>query len=138
MAALSAARNTPVMGEASFKTSQPVKASTKIYQGGLVMTDSTGYAVPGASGATTNISWGIALSTVDNTGGSNGALSVDVMCEAAFLLDASGLTQANNGSYAYFTDDHTITTTATSNSKVGTIIQVVSATQAWVYIGVAR
>lgn len=138
MAALTAPRNTPMMGgEGTFKTTQQVKASTKIYQGALVMTDSTGYAVPGATAAGATC-WGIALQTIDNSAGASGALSVDCIQEAAFLMNASGLTVANTGAFAYFTDDNTVTLTATSNSKVGTIVNVVSATQCWVYIGVSR
>lgn len=138
MAALTAPRNVPQMGtDGTFKTTQLVKGSTTIYQGALVMTDNTGYALPGATNAAA-ICWGIALQTVDNSAGSNGALSIDCIQEAAFLMNASGLTQADTGAYAYFTDDNTITLTATSNSKVGTIVNVVSATQCWVYIGVAR
>lgn len=139
MAALTAARNTPMMGgDGIFKHTIPVKASTKIYQGALVMVDSTGYAVPGASGATTNVPFGIALATVDNSSGSSGALSVDTQSEAAFLMNGSGFSQASVGLYAYFTDDNTVTVTPTSNSKVGTIIGFVSSTQVWVYIGVLR
>lgn len=138
MAALSAPRNTLTRGGEPIMLSVPLDASTKVYEGGLVMVKANGYGVPGASGATTNISFGIAKKTYDNSAGSAGAVIADCEAEVEVLLDSSGLTQASNGLYAYFTDDHTVTTTATGNSKVGTIVEVVSATQAWVYIGILR
>lgn len=139
MAALSAARNTPQMTGEPISLSIPLAANAKVFEGGLVMVDNTsGYGKAGASGATTNISVGVAKKSVDNTGGSNGAATADVLCEEAFLLDCSGFTQTALGRAVYFTDDHTVTLTATTNSMVGTVVQFVSATQVWVYIGVPR
>lgn len=139
MAALTAARNTPIMGgDGTFKMTLPLKANAKIWQGGLVALDNaTGYAIAGAA-ATTNIAAGIALQSVDNTGGSNGALSVDVICEGAFLLDCSGQAQTVLGRLVYFVDDHTVTSTAAGSASVGVCVNFVSATQVWVYIGVPR
>jgi len=139
MAALSAARNTLAMGgEGAFTLTVPVKANQVIYQGALVAIDNaTGYAVV-PSVATTLISVGVAKTTVDSTGKSNGALSVDVVCEEGFLLDCSGQAQTALGRLMYFVDDHTVTVTSTGASIAGVCISFVSATQVWVYIGVPR
>jgi hypothetical protein len=75
---------------------------------------------------------------VDNTGGSNGSLSVDVICEAAFLLDCSGQAATILGRTVYFTDDHTVTNSSTGSAAVGVVTTFVSATQVWVYIGIPR
>jgi hypothetical protein len=140
MAALSAARNTPMMGngEGTVKLTIPLKANAKVWQGGLVAIDNaSGFGIAGAA-ATTNICAGIALQSVDNTGGSNGALSVDVICEAAFLLDCSGQAATILGRTVYFTDDHTVTNSSTGSAAVGVVTTFVSATQVWVYIGIPR
>lgn len=139
MAALSAARNTLQMGsDGTFKMTVPLKAAAKVWQGGLVCIDNTtGFATAGAA-ATTNICVGVALTSVDNTAGGNGALSVDVIVEAGFLMDCSGQAQTALGRLVYFVDDHTVTTTAAGSAAVGVCINFVSATQMWVFIGVPR
>lgn len=138
MAALTGPRNTPAMGGQPLQLSIPLAANAKVWKGGMVaVVAGYGTAAAAAAGAGTFVV-GIAQQSVDNAGGANGALSVNVMCEEAFLLAGSGLAQTNLEATVYATDDQTITTTAGTNSKVGTIIQFVSATSAWVYIGVPR
>jgi len=139
MAALTASRNTPQMGsDGTFKLSIPLKANAKVFKGGMVAIDNTtGYGVQ-PSVATTLISAGVALADADNTGGSNGALSVDVICEAAFLYDCSGQAQTALGRLLYFVDDHTLTVTNTGASIAGVCVGFVSATQLWCFIGVPR
>jgi hypothetical protein len=139
MAALTAARNTPMQGgDGTFKMTIPLKANAKVWQGGLVAIDNTsGFGIAGAAAAT-NICAGMALTSVDNTGGANGAVSVDVLCEAGFLLDCSGQAQTALGRLVYFVDDHTVTVTSTGSAPVGVCINFISATQLWVYIGVPR
>lgn len=139
MAALTASRNTLQMGsDGTFKISIPLKANAKVFKGGMVAIDNTtGYGVQ-PSVATTLISAGVALADADNTGGSNGAISVDVICEAAFLYDCSGQAQTALGRLLYFVDDHTVTVTSTGASVAGVCVGFVSATQLWVFIGVPR
>lgn len=67
-----------------------VKAATKINQGEIVLTqDADGFARPGAIVAATKVV-GIAVSTVDNTAGLDGALTIDVE-QGVFLLDNHGV-----------------------------------------------
>jgi hypothetical protein len=98
MATLTASRNTLQMGsDGTFKISVPLKANAKVFKGGMVAIDNaTGYGVV-PTVATTLISVGVALADADNTGGSNGALSVDVICEGAFLYDCAGQAQTAFG-----------------------------------------
>lgn len=139
MATLTASRNTPQMGsDGTFKLSIPLKANAKVFKGGMVALDNTtGYGVV-PTVATTLISVGVALADADNTGGASGALSVDVICEAAFLFDCSGQAQTALGRLMYFVDDHTVTSTSTGASIAGVCVSFVSATQVWVFIGVPR
>lgn len=139
MAALSGPRNTtPMGGQATFTLTVPLKANAKIWQGAMVAIDNTtGYGVV-PTVATTLISTGVAKTSVDNTGGSSGALAVDVVCEEAFLFDCAGQAQTCLGRLMYFVDDHTVTSTSTGASVAGVCIGFVSATQVWVYIGIPR
>lgn len=136
MAALTAARNTPQKGGEPLQLSVPIAASTTLFEGGMVMINSAGFGVPAASGTGNGPVVGVATRTYVN-GGSAGAVLANVACEQAFLLDGASLTQASDDLIVYAGDDHTVNTTNT-NSKVGTIIEFVSATSAWVYIGVPR
>lgn len=131
MAALSAARNTPSRDPGGLR-SFPV-GNDIVYAGGLVsMLVSGGTGVILAGQDTDNHRcMGIALETVDGTGGTSP--QCEVYTEGTFLLSASGLTSASTGAVAHISDDQTIVTSGTSNTIiVGIIEQVVSATKAWV------
>lgn len=139
MATLTASRNTLQMGGSStFKLSIPLKANAKVFKGGMVAIDNaTGFGVV-PTVATTLISAGLALEDKDNTGGSNGALSVEVLVEDAFLFDCAGQAQTALGRLVYFVDDHTVTVTSTGASIAGVCVGFVSATQLWVYLSIPR
>lgn len=139
MAALTASRNTTQMGGMNtFKVFIPLKANAKVFKGGMVAIDNTtGFGVT-PTVATTLISAGVALADVDNTGGANGAVGVDVVCSAGFLMDCSGQAQTALGRLLYFVDDHTVTVTSTGASIAGVCVGFVSATQLWVFIDVPR
>lgn len=139
MATLTASRNTLQMGGGTtFKLSIPLKANAKVFKGGLVAIDNTtGYGVV-PTVATTLIGAGVALEDKDNTGGSSGAISVEVMVEDAVLLDCSGQAQTALGRLVYFVDDHTVTVTSTGASIAGVCVGFVSATQLWVYLSIPR
>lgn len=103
-----------------------VKTSTTLYVGGIVCTDSSGYAVPGAT-ATGLKAWGILGRTplsspiqgsVTNSG-SSGAINVDVF-QGAFYLDNSGsdpVSITNIGTLVYMSDDHTVCATNGSSTR---------------------
>ena len=89
----------------------PVAAAVKIYQGALVVVDSSGNANPAgnASGAyVAGVMAGCADEAADNTNGAAGAAFVTVR-QGAFYWDISGaLTQASWGQKVYAVDDHTV------------------------------
>lgn len=139
MAALSAPRSTPRMGDSACidLVNIPMKASTKIYQGAIVVSDA-GYAAP-ARTATGLIAWGRAEDTVDNTAGSAGALTINVR-RGTFKFDnsASGdlIAQVNIGASVFLVDDHTVALTSNSaaRSTAGVVMQVDS-DGVWVQLG---
>ncbi len=113
--------------------SYPIAASTKIYQGSIVMVNSSGFLVPAADAAGGKVV-GVAEKTVDNSAGSNGDLRVNVR-RGVFLLDATSITQAMVGTVMYVVDDHTFDdATGTNSIKAGRLVDFVSTTSGWILI----
>ena len=82
-----------------------------------------GFAVPAGPGV--RHFRGIADETVDNSAGSAGAASVEIITpEAAYWDSAATFTQADVGQPVYFSDDHTVTLTAGTNTYAGRIKSV--------------
>lgn len=81
-----ATRNPVMLNAKRLMRGVPVKGNTKINRGEIVMqVTATGFAVPG--GLTANCRGvGIAAVDADNTGGADGAITVDVW-QGTFLLD---------------------------------------------------
>lgn len=118
----------------------PLAANAKIYAGGIVVLNA-GYAAP-ASAALGLVAVGKALETVDNTGGSAGAKSIEVQLGAfRFENSTSGdaIAQANVGSYCYLVDDDTValTSNAGARSLAGQILGIDSA-GVWVLLGIGN
>ncbi len=116
MTALGAGRDTLEMAVETGLSdlSFPMYQATTIYAGGLVMTNSTGYAVPvTAVGAGAKI-WGRAEKTVVNTTaagyGTSGDLNVTVK-QGTFYFDGSGFTIGDVGKYCYAVDDNNVSLT---------------------------
>jgi hypothetical protein len=110
--ALSARRTTILVGEPGPVRHYPVKANVKPIAGGLAVL-SAGYAAPGTT-ALNLIALGMFEATVDNTGGANGALSVDVR-EGSYKWKNSAagdqITQADVGKDVFIVDDETVAKT---------------------------
>lgn len=123
--ALSAARATPHYLTEEVSRSYPVKASTTIYQGGLVALNA-GYLVP-ASTATGLIVVGCAQKTVNNSAGSDGDLTCPVLPGTHRWANGDTIAQADVGSVAYASDDLTVTKDGTGKSFAGVIEEVDSA-----------
>jgi hypothetical protein len=132
MAALTAARaHTPRLGDSAFIDlwKLPVKASTKIWAGSLVVIDA-GYAAP-ATTALGKIVVGRAEQTVDNSSGSAGAKVIEVR-RGTFKWNnsASGdlIAQADVGKICYAVDDQTVAKTDATGTRspAGIIMQVES------------
>lgn len=93
-------------GPVPTKLSFPVKGSTKIYAGSLVVLDA-GYAKP-ATAALSLLCVGKANETVDNSAGSSGDLSIDVLPGVFLFENGDSIAQADVGKPAYAVDDQTV------------------------------
>lgn len=136
MVALTEGRTTPKRDSKTF--GRPVAATKKIFEGALVCLNASGFATPGAV-ATTLKADGLALSTVDNTTGADGALTVQVERGTfRFANSAAGdlIVRADIGASAYVVDDQTVAKTngGATRSVAGTIVDV-DAQGVWVKIG---
>src|SRR6516165_2928731 len=144
MSALSASRYTVQVGDHGVieLIQYPIKASTKIYQGGIVVSDA-GYAAPGRTATglkTLGVLWrvvppatssgssltalGITGGDADNSSGAAGAFMVEVRRGTfKFVNDGSDpVAQADLPISVYITDDQTVCKTATGKSKAGTAL----------------
>ncbi|MHB1059814.1 MAG: hypothetical protein ACYC0F_18215 [Rhodanobacter sp.] len=131
--ALAADRNTPMKdGEL---ISVPVATNVKIYAGGLVAANATGFATPGAV-ATTLTYLGRAEEYVDNTGGADGAKKVSVRRNKAFKFKnaaADLVAQADLGKTCYIVDDETVAkTNGTATRSAAGIVLGVESDGVWV------
>jgi hypothetical protein len=127
MAALTKERDTPTSHH-DYPISLKVKGGVKILNGAMVSTDATGFAIPAADTASTQCI-GRANATVDNTGGADGALEVEVLvgiCEYNNPAGANQLTQVDVGKLAFvLTDNELIRTAGTVNARIaGRVVRV--------------
>ena len=134
MSALTKDRNT-VRKEGDYAEYQ-VKSNAEIFAGSQVCIDPTGYAVPGSDTAGLKFV-GISRGYADNTGGADGALSVEVWRRGSFELAAAGMTMGNIGDSVFVVDDQTVGLAATTTNDVpcGKISEYNSATSIYVSIG---
>ena len=135
MTALTADRNTPKKDAELLGF--PVAANAKIFAGALVVANATGYAAPG-SVATTLTALGRAESFVDNTGGADGAKTVQVSRQKGFKFVNHGadlVTQADIGKSCYIVDDQTVAkTNGGATCSVAGKVLAVEADGVWVFI----
>jgi len=115
----------------------PVAANGKIYRGGMVCLNASGYAVAAAD--TANYKFvGIAMESIDNTGGSNGDKYVKVWRKGVFKLKKASPALTDIGVSFYVKDDEEVQTAAnaTNDVLVGVCIDIDSdAGEIWVEIG---
>lgn len=133
MTALTAARNTVKLGDEAVPVlmSIPVKASTKIYAGSLVAVNA-GYAVPVSASTALKII-GRAESTVDNTSGSDGTLTVQVSRGVFRWANGDTIVQADVWKIAYGLDDQTVTKgSGTGARSIAGMIIAVDSDGVWV------
>ena len=106
-----------------------------LYQGGLVVINSSGYAVAGQDLAGARFG-GVAYEKIDNSGGSNGDKAVRCWRKGLFSFAGSGFAITDVGKKVYLSDDQTVTLTppGTGNVCVGVIAEYVSATEVLVDI----
>ena len=114
---LSADRNTPMRNTEILLVQ--VAGGVKIYAGSLVCFNANGFATPGAT-ATTLTYAGRAETSIDNTAGADGAVSINVRRRKAFKWANSAadpLTLANIGQIVYIVDDFTVAKTNGANTR---------------------
>lgn len=133
MTALAADRLTPK--RISHQFAFGVAASTKIYAGGMVAINASGYATKGAT-STTLKCVGVATEQADNSAGADGAINVPVergtwRFANSSAGDAIGL--ANVGATCYMVDDQTVAlTNGGSTRSAAGIVRDVDAAGVWV------
>jgi hypothetical protein len=111
-----------------------MKANAVIYKNGLVAVDSTGYAVPAADTAGLKVV-GVSVIGVDNTGGADGAKTVDVHVGDLFKFATTGATQAWKDQIVYVVNDDAVALTDPGNSvKAGIVKRYESSTVVWVWV----
>ena len=132
MAALAKDRQTDV--RAGELIHVPVKASTKIYAGSLVVADG-GYAKPAAKAASL-IALGRAEELADNSSGANADIKVrvrrGVFKWATTAAVAGKVTAAEIGKDVYIADDQTVDKRDTGTSKAGKCLEIAADGEVWV------
>jgi len=117
----------------------PVAAATKIFQGGIVCDNGSGYMTKGAT-ATTLIALGRAEQTVDNSAGAAGDKKIEVR-RGVFKfanLGADPVVLADRFSVCYVVDDQTVAKTNGTNTRSAAgLVMDVDATGVWVWLGKA-
>ena len=99
-----------------------VAASTTIYEGAFVRIDAGGDLIPcDGNDAASTPCYGLALETIDNSGGSDGDLSCRVLVGGFIVSVVGSATLANLGDVVYCSDDQTLTLIAT-NEFVGWLV----------------
>lgn len=114
----------------------PVAGTTEIYAGALVCVNAAGYAVPGDDAAALQFV-GIAREHADNSGGSNGDITVLLRRRGLVEMKlATAITIANQGDAAYLVDDESADIAANVSHHVycGTIAEMITTASAWVDI----
>ena len=133
MAALTAARSTPAAQGDIRRV--PLPANGKIFQGGMVQITAAGYAAA-ASATAANVTIGRAEETVDNTGGANGAVSIDVRRGIFRFANSSAgdlIARTEIGKQVYVVDDQTVAKTNNAGARpVAGICYDVDAAGVWV------
>jgi hypothetical protein len=111
------------------------QAAVKIWHGGAVAVIlGTGYATPLVPATAGHRFQGVAEETVDNATGAAGDKSITLRRAGICYFNQSGLTLADIGKKAYFSDDNTVTTTP-GNILAGEITDVNAAGLVGVDIG---
>lgn len=104
--------------------SVPVKGSTTIYKGALVVDLGTGYASAGDDGSAYTF-LGVAAEKADNSSGSDGDIRVRVYKTGTFQYTKATAVQTDLGVAMYIHDDQTVGTSSTNSILAGYCVDVV-------------
>jgi len=103
----------------------PVKGSTKVYKGGLVVSKDDGYAYPGVDGSGYEF-LGVAAENGDNSASAtDGAVEVRLYKTGIFQFTKASATQGDVGELAYIHDDQTVGISSTNSIACGYITDIV-------------
>lgn len=113
--------------------SWPMKLSQQIWDGTLVAVDiTTGLVEPATNAANKRV---VGVAHGSKLAAASGTTLIEVESGKDFLFTSSGLAAADAQNMAFVTDDSTVqTAVGTAGVKAGRIVEVVSATQAWIYV----
>lgn len=142
MAALTAPRNIPRLGETSqldvFKF--PIAANVRIFPGAGLALNASGQVAPAVT-ATTLKSAGVAEREYNNLGGAAGALTVEARAGVFPFVNSSAgdaIVQADVGADCFWVDDQTVAkTNGTSTRSVAGKVVSVSEGDSLVYVRVS-
>ncbi|KKK95745.1 hypothetical protein LCGC14_2669730, partial [marine sediment metagenome] len=112
--------------------SYPVKGSTTIYKGAMIVDLNTGYASVGVDGSG-NIFLGVAVEKIVNSG-SDGAKRIRVYKTGVFQYNMPSAAQTDLDQQVYIRDDNTVDTTVTNSVKCGFIVDIVDSSTVKVQI----
>lgn len=110
-------------------------AAVKVYAGGLLTFNTAGFAdVADASEPVA----GVAIESVDNSGGSAGDKTVRVHRNGVFSFAGTGFTQADVGKEVFISDDQTVVVGGSGAGRIpaGRIVVVETATKVRVQLNV--
>ena len=105
--------------------SYPVKGSTTIYKGALVVDLGTGYASPGDDGSAYAF-LGVAVEKADNSSGADGAINVRVNKTGSYIYAKSTSAQTDIGTLMYIHDDQTVGASSTNSIAAGYVVDIPS------------
>jgi hypothetical protein len=130
MAALTIERLTDFEGTVPSRRTIPMKASTKVFKGGMVAIDASGNAMPAGliAGGSVRVR-GVATHTADNSAGIAGALKVEVHPGVWTFNNSSAgdlIAMKDCGAVCYVVDDNTVALTNGTSTRItaGTIEHV--------------
>lgn len=132
MTALAQDRNTQQLANVALTSLHCPLAVAKVYGGGLVGINGSGYLEPAAAGSNRNLKIvGVAFEVKDNSAGVAGALSVKVLRGTFKLANGTttdALTQADEGRLCYALDDQTVVRTPALGARpvAGRVVKVES------------
>lgn len=125
----------PTAKRAGHQLAVPAAAGIKLFAGGIVCLNATGYATKGATSSTLK-AVGVATEQVDNTSGADGSNMVPVERGTWRFANSAGgdaITLANYGTSCYVVDDQTVALTSGGGTRsVAGVIRDVDGQGVWV------